>query len=223
MNVFRVVRKFASGVKAHVLPPRFGNKPKNLSLRRPRSIRKSERIFIGNDVHLGANCTLKAITSTGSLMKHPDNKHVEQIFDSRIRIGHRVSATGGLHIAAHKDITVEDDVMFASNVFMSDALHGYEHANLPYKYQGMVNVSPILIKQGSWIGQNAVIMPGVTIGELSIIGANSVVTKSIPDRCIAVGVPARVIKQWDEESQAWLSLEPGEAPRSQSVLANRER
>jgi len=48
-----------------------------------------------------------------------------------------------------------------------------------------------------------VILPGVTIGEYSIIGANSVVTKSIPPRSIAVGAPAKVIKQWDDKSDRW--------------------
>jgi lipopolysaccharide O-acetyltransferase len=51
-----------------------------------------------------------------------------------------------------------------------------------------------------------VIMPGVTVGALSIIGANSVVTKSIPDRCIAIGAPARVVKTWDERAKAWVAV-----------------
>jgi len=51
-----------------------------------------------------------------------------------------------------------------------------------------------------------VIFPGVTIGVLSIIGANGVVTKSIPDRCIVIGSPAKVIKKWDEDAQQWVSV-----------------
>lgn len=206
MNILRSIRDTLRQLKARVVPIRFANKPRNLSISKPWSIRKPERIFMGNDVHIGPNCILKNITCTGALMKHPENKHVEQVFDPRITIGNRVSATGGLHVAAHTNITIEDDVMLASNVFMADALHGYENANLPYRYQGMIRISPIRIKQGSWIGQNVVIMPGVTIGEMSIVGANSVVTKSIPDRCIAVGSPARVVKKWDEESQLWRSV-----------------
>jgi lipopolysaccharide O-acetyltransferase len=68
-------------------------------------------------------------------------------------------------------------------------------------------ISPVLIKQGCWIGQNVVILPGVTIGELAIIGANSVVTTSVPDRCIAVGVPAKVIKEWNKDIEGWISIE----------------
>jgi lipopolysaccharide O-acetyltransferase len=59
------------------------------------------------------------------------------------------------------------------------------------------------IGRGCWIGQNVVILPSVKIGEMSIIGANSVVTQSIPERSIAVGAPARVIKQWDDKNREW--------------------
>jgi acetyltransferase-like isoleucine patch superfamily enzyme len=72
----------------------------------------------------------------------------------------------------------------------------------------MFRIAPIVIKRGCWIGQNVVIMPGVTIGELSIIGANSVVTGNIPPRSIAVGAPARVIKTWDAASRAWVPVTP---------------
>lgn len=140
-------------------------------------------------------------------MKHSENLHVEQTFEPQIVFGNRVSATSGLHIAAHSKITIEDDVMLASNVFLADALHGYNRIDIPFKYQGMVRVAPITIKKGCWIGQNVVVMPGITIGEMSIIGANSVVTKDIPSRSVAVGSPARVIKRWSEASESWVSVE----------------
>ena len=136
-------------------------------------------------------------------MQHPEKKEVRQHFNPRISIGSRVTSTGHLQIAAMKEIIVEDDVMFASNVNMTDGLHGYQHVDEPYKYQDMFRIEPITIKKGCWIGQNVVILPGVTIGELTIIGANSVVTRSIPDRCIAVGAPAKVIKKWDPTTGTW--------------------
>jgi acetyltransferase-like isoleucine patch superfamily enzyme len=70
----------------------------------------------------------------------------------------------------------------------------------------MFRIAPIVIKRGCWIGQNVVVMPGVTIGELSIIGANSVVIGNIPPRSIAVGAPARVIKTWDATARAWVPV-----------------
>lgn len=221
MMSIRPTKRAVKKLLSRFTPRKFGNKPRNLSIREPLSVRAPERITFGDDVHIGPYSILKVITKTGSLMKHPLNIHVEQAFDPKITIGSRVSATGSLHLAAHDHIAIEDDVMIASNVFISDAQHCFEHANVPYKYQGMFRISPVFIKRGSWIGQNVVIMPGVTIGELSIVGANSVVTRSIPPRCIAVGQPARVIKRWDEGTQRWLAVRnpvnspsPGDAPHA---------
>lgn len=193
-------------MKGWFVAPKFGNKPRNLNISWPRTIRNPQRIFFGENVHLGPNSVLKAITSTGALMKHPENLHVEQTFQPKIVFGDRVSATGGLHVAAHSKITIEDDVMLASNVFLADALHGYDRIDIPFKYQGMIRIAPITIKQGCWIGQNVVVMPGITIGKMSVVGANSVVTKDIPSRSIAVGSPARVIKRWCERGEKWVSV-----------------
>ena len=62
---------------------------------------------------------------------------------------------------------IEDDVMFAANVIVMDALHGFENASVPYKYQPMWRAAPVRIGKGCWIAQNVVVMPGVSIGELS--------------------------------------------------------
>jgi acetyltransferase-like isoleucine patch superfamily enzyme len=58
------------------------------------------------------------------------------------------------------------------------------------------------IGSGSWIGENACII-GAKVGENSVIGANSVVTKDIPDYCVAVGIPARVIRKYNREKKVW--------------------
>ena len=187
--------------------PQFGNTPQNIEIALPRTITNPEKIFLGNGIRLGPGTLLMAITQyPTSWMQHPEGKQPEQKFNPRITIGNRVTATARLHIAAHSQITIEDDVMFASNINITDGLHAYENANEPYKYQGIFKIAPVLIKRGCWIGQNVVILPGVTIGEFTIIGANSVVAKSMPDRCIAVGAPAKVIKKWDETTQKWVSV-----------------
>ena len=129
-----------------------------------------------------------------------------QTFEPILRIGNRVTATANLQIFAQQSVVVEDDVMFASNVFLNDGSHGYQTAVVPYKYQPIFNIAPIVVGRGSWLGQNVVVMPGVTIGEYALIGANSVVTKSVPPRCIAAGSPARVLKRWDEQGGRWASV-----------------
>ncbi len=191
--------------------PAFANNPKNLKIKRPRRIYDAHLIHIGDDVSIGPGSLLVPQTRYPSnVMSHPEKQIAVQTFDPRITIGSRVTSTGMLTIAAMQQVTIEEDVMFATNVLISDGMHGFENANEPYKYQQMSQIAPVVVKRGCWIGQNVVIMPGVTIGELSIIGANSVVTKSIPDRCIALGAPARVVKTWDVRAQAWIPV--GEAP-----------
>jgi acetyltransferase-like isoleucine patch superfamily enzyme len=186
--------------------PEFATHPKNLTILPPRTIVDPGFMHIGDDVWLGPGATLLAITRLPGEPLLPADMvpPFRQAFEPRIMIGNRVTSTGSLTIGAHKEITIEDDVMFATNVMLSDALHGYETPQTPYKYQPMTRIEPIVIKRGCWIGQNVVIMPGVTIGELSIIGANSVVTKNIPARSIAAGSPARVIKTWDAVGHGWI-------------------
>lgn len=67
-------------------------------------------------------------------------------------------------------------------------------------------IKDVNIEEGCWLGQRVCVMPGVTIGARSIIGAASVVTKSIPPYSIAVGSPAKVIKQWNFEKRIWENL-----------------
>lgn len=184
--------------------PRFGTEPTDLTIEFPHRIENPQHIFLGNGVRLGPNCVLSASESyPGSWMKHPEGLHVEQDFQPLLRIGNRVTATSGLHIFTVQEIVIEDDVMFASNIFISDVTHSYASARLPYKYQGLTDPKPIRIGSGSWIGQNVVIMPGVSIGTCTIVGANSVVTQNLPSRTIAVGSPARVVKVWSDERGEW--------------------
>jgi len=190
--------------------PRFANAPKNLKIEKPRRVLcDTRRVFVGDDVGFGPGLLLMTIEQYPTTpMQNPEGPaRFRQVFDPRITIGNRVTATSNLTISAMQDITIEDDVMFSSNVFICDGFHGYENANEPYKYQKMGRIAPIAIKRGCWIGQNVVVMPGVTIGELAIVGANSVVTRNIPPRSIAVGAPARVIKRWDENIGKWVPVD----------------
>jgi acetyltransferase-like isoleucine patch superfamily enzyme len=185
--------------------PKFGNSPKNLRIEVPRRIINSMHMFLGDDISIGPGSLLYAIAEYPTpSMRHPEIHQDIQKFTPKITIGKRVTSTANLQIASMTEITIEDDVMFASNINITDGLHGYSNAAIPYKCQKMFRIAPIRIKRGCWIGQNVVILPGVTIGEFSIIGANSVVTRSVPDRCIAVGAPAKVIKTWDNNTKNWV-------------------
>src|SRR5690606_18159705 len=139
-------------------------------------------------------------------MRHPEGRHLEQRFDPKIRIGDRVTATASLQVVAFSEVVIEDDVMFAANVFVADGTHASVSGDVPYKYQGITTPAPIRIGRGAWIGQNVVILPGVTIGELAIVAANSVVNRDVPARTLAAGSPAKNIKRYDIVAQEWVRV-----------------
>lgn len=111
-----------------------------------------------------------------------------------IDIGDRVWAARGLIVTAHRHIWIGDDVWFGPRVFITDASHEVEDPTIPIG-RGMQSAQPIRIGHGSWIGSGVCILPGVTIGNNCVIGANAVVTSDIADNAIAVGVPAREVRQ----------------------------
>ena len=200
-----------AAVAARTLP-KFANNPEHLTIDLPRRLINPEQIFFGDHVWLGPGCFIAAVKEYPSIsLRHPGKHHDVQTFSPQIRIGHRVTSSGNLVIGAVRQIDIGDDVLFAFNVTILDNLHGFENPYEPYKYQPLQRIAPVEVSRGCWIGQNTVILPSVKIGEMSIIGANSVVTHSVPERSIAVGAPARVIKQWDEKSGQWRPYYP---PRS---------
>ncbi|WP_420063936.1 acyltransferase [Microbacterium marmarense] len=74
-------------------------------------------------------------------------------------------------------------------------MHGFDDPTIPIRDQALTRIAPVRIRRGAWLGQNVVVMPGVEIGAGAVIGANSVVTSDVPPRTIAVGAPARVIRE----------------------------
>jgi len=186
--------------------PKFANEPKCLHIESPSRIINAGYITMADNVSLGPGCMLNAMRRYPGrfLSGLPEDTQIQE-FKPSIKIGNRVSATGYLSIGAVESVIVEDDVILASHGFISDHSHGRSRADVPYKYQPLSDISPVLVGRGSWIGEHVVLMPGVSIGEYSIIGANSVVMSDIPARSIAVGTPARVVKEWSESESGWIS------------------
>lgn len=99
-------------------------------------------------------------------------------------------------------VSIGNNVMFAQHVVVSGLNHGYKDVNTPPALQ-KIECNLINISDDVWIGANAVITAGVSIGKHSIVGAGSVVTKNIPDYCIVVGNPAKIIKTYNFTTNEW--------------------
>jgi acetyltransferase-like isoleucine patch superfamily enzyme len=102
-------------------------------------------------------------------------------------------------------VTIGNSVIFAQNIVMSGLNHSYEDISLPISKQ-KETTALITVEDECWIGANAVITAGVTIGKHSVVAAGSVVTKNIPPYSVAVGNPARVIKKYDFEAKQWVRV-----------------
>ena len=122
---------------------------------------------------------------------------------AKLRIGAGAGIGMGACISAAREIVIGDYVLMGRNVYISDHAHAFEDVAVPIMNQGLNAIAPVSIGRETWLGQNVVVLPGVTIGRHCVIGANSVVNSSIPDLSVAVGAPARVIKRYNREAGAW--------------------
>lgn len=114
--------------------------------------------------------------------------------------GKNVYANFNLTLVDDTDIFVGDSVMFGPNVTVATAGHPIDPA-LRLKV-GQFNI-PVHIGNNVWIGANSVILPGITIGDNSVIGAGSIVTKDIPENVVAAGNPCRVLRPISERDKEY--------------------
>ena len=161
---------------------------KNTFVESPFVIRGEKYMTVGNNFNARKRLQLEAFDTHNGVCFHP-----------QIIIGDRVSINYDVHIGAINKIIIEDDVLIASKVFIADHSHGKIEAaclEIPPQKRILYSKGPVHIKQRTWIGEGVVIMPNVTIGENCIIGANSVVTKDVPDNCVVAGNPATLLKRF---------------------------
>ena len=153
------------------------------------------RISVGSRVFVDSGCWL----------------HVEgDGQDVAIEIGDGSSIGSFAVFSAVESIRIGKRVTFARNVYMSDHSHGFAKVDVPVADQEVTKIRPVEIGDGAWLGENAVVLPGVRIGRGAVIGANSVVNIDVPDGGVAVGVPARVVRVRSADEGAGLdSTTPG--------------
>lgn len=110
-----------------------------------------------------------------------------------IKIGNNVSINRGCEFFTSASlgtvINIKDNVVFSPHVKIYSAGHNYKYLNL------LDTSGDVIINQYAWIGGNSIILQGVTIGEYSVVSANSVVTKDVPPYSIVAGIPAKIIKK----------------------------
>lgn len=159
----------------------------NFILGKDYSILNPQYIQIGSTFSSLERFRIEAIDQYGS-----------QKFVPSIVIGDGVIFNTDIHIGCINKITIGDNCLFGSRILITDHNHG--EATKEFLKQTPINRSlvskgPVIIEKNVWVGEGVAIMPGVTIGENSIIATNAVVTTDVPPNSVVGGIPAKIIKQ----------------------------
>lgn len=161
-------------------------------------------VTAGQSVYIGKHCSLKGkhhITLADSVTVRP----YTQIWSGgMVRIGKGSEIGERCRISIANSLDIGENVLLSPNVYITDCDHEDRNVNIPVIDQGIVQKGQkVSIGEGSYIGINVVIVGNVKIGKHCVIGANSVVTKDVPDYCVAVGSPAKILKRYNLETQLW--------------------
>ena len=151
-------------------------------------------IAISDNVYLAPHVWLNVVPG-------PSGPEPKIVLGKRCGIGRRSM------ISAKNQIVLEEDVLFAPAVLIMYHNHEFSDVSQPITVQGVTPGGKIRIEKNCWLGYGAVVLCGsgqVTIGRNSVIGANCVVTRSVPPYSIMAGNPAKLIKMYDPESKKWV-------------------
>ncbi len=161
--------------------------------------------FIGiRHIKFGSNISINR-----GLWLHAVTEFEGDKFNPNITLGDRVKFSNGVHISSIYKISIGNDVLFGSNVFVSDHNHGsYSKYNpdspdVPPSQRRLKGGGEVIIERNVWIGDNVNIVGPVIIGSGSVIAANTVVRKNIPPNSIVAGAPGKVIKTYNSTSGCW--------------------
>lgn len=152
----------------------------------------------GGKVSIGSNVTLNSVNSGYHFNMHSPVKLFVDRFNAQILIGDN-SRVHGSSIHAFQLVSIGKNCLIAANCQIMDSSgHDLSFENVENRINTTGNTKPVYIEDNVWLGANCIVLPGVRIGCGSVVGAGSVVTKSIPKMSLAAGNPARVIRSVEE-------------------------
>lgn len=156
-------------------------------VRRPVYIRNRKGMVFGDGFTTGYRCRFELFGNGVTL-----------------HIGNNCKIGDQVHLAASENVTIGDDCLMASHVYISDTSHGSDlDSPLTPPDSRPLSSNPVRIGDRVWIGEGVCVLPGAKIGDGCIIGAHAVVKGEIPANSIAVGAPAKVVKQYNFQTNRW--------------------
>lgn len=161
----------------------------------PAKISGGKNITIGDNTSIGHNSWLATFENYGS-----------QNFQPKIKIGNTVSIGNFACITAINDIEIHDGCLISEHVYISDHYHGTDPSSkIPPIHQPLFSKGKVILGENTFVGYRVSILSGVKIGKNCVIGAHAVVTKDIPDNSMVAGIPAKIIKKYNFQSNSWES------------------
>lgn len=163
-------------------------------IRFPIDIRGKKYIRVGKGFTTGFGCRIEA---------YPEDNQ------PTLFIGENFQMNDYVHITAMEKVSIGNNVLLASKIYISDCSHGSyagdENDSSPNEIpkDRKLFSKPVVIEDNVWLGEFVSVLSGVSIGKGTIVGANSVVSKSLPEYVIAVGTPAKPIKKFNFSTQKW--------------------
>lgn len=177
-----------------LLAGRFARFGKGSLIVAPIAIEGSDRISLGDGVYVAAQSCLAARPLTGA-------------GECRLELGDGCAIGRFNHIYATRSVVLGARVLTANGVYIADNLHQFRETSRAVLDQPVQQIGDVEIGEGSWLGHNACVL-GARIGKGCVVGANAVVTKDIPDYCVAVGAPAVIIRRYDDRTKEWRQTSP---------------
>lgn len=193
LGLFSLVNK----VRAKALLAKFKSVGKGCQVEWPLKIHGGQYITLGEHVIIAWNGWLYGL-----------DRYHDQAFTPEITIGDYTYIGNACHIVACNKVLIGKQVLIADRCYISDNLHEYQDISCPVWDNKLRVPGQIVVGDHSWLGENVCVYGNVTIGRHCVVGANSVVTKSMPDFSVAVGSPARIVKRYDFASKQWRKTNP---------------
>ena len=162
----------------------------------------TQSITVGEYAYINRYAWIEAVHSFGNQTFHPT-----------ILIGRGLATSDCLHITSINRIEIGDNCLFGSSVFISDHNHGsykgevHSHPDEPPVQRKLISHGPVIIGSNVWLGDNVVVVGPVRIGNGVVVGANSVISRDIPDCVMVAGIPARILKRFNEISGKWEKID----------------
>lgn len=173
------------------------------------SVKNPQKIYIGDNCIISKNVEMTV------------NDFHNNFMDYNLKFGSNSFINSSSKIEAKNYVEIGKNVSIGPQVYISDMEHHYEDFRVPIKQQGMKDkFSKVIIKEGTWIGSGVKIVGSIKIGYGCVIGASSVVKSDIPDHCVVVGAPGKIIKICNYTTGEWIKVDKNEEELNK-ILKNR--